>query len=55
MPNVLIVVNQDTWKGIAGKEFLGIIPNLGMAKIGNFQVYVGGVVKDDIGPINADQ
>ena len=42
---------------MAGKEFLGIISPLGMTKIGDLglQVYVGGPVKADMGPMNAGQ
>ena len=42
---------------IAGKVFLEITLHLGMAGIGNLglQVYVGGMVKEDIGRMNADQ
>ena len=39
------------------KEFVGIISPLGMARIGrlSLQVYVEGVTKVNIGPMNADQ
>ena len=39
------------------KEFSEIMSSLEMAKIGDLrvQVYVDGVAKTDIGPINADQ
>ena len=42
---------------IVDKEFLRIISPLRMARIGglNFQVYIEGMAKADIGPINTDQ
>ena len=57
MPNILIVVEQDIWKGIVEKEFLGIVALLEMAEIGglSLQEYVEGVAKTNIELMNADQ
>ena len=44
-------------RGFINKKFLGIISPLRMKTTGELriQVYVEGVAKDDIGPMNADQ